>query len=336
MNKSILFISLFYATWGFSQAIKLVPYSAGYLPVRSYAGATTPNLIYVPIQLYNSKGYQLSNWSLSFRVDGLISNGTQNFPPEKLKFIYNSLEATTPAPENITPTTQNVGVLTTPIIFSIGNSNLVPNSSYSLETNGYFALTLKYDVQAEGGAYLTQYSSWNNYKVNLIIEIRNQRGDLMDSKPVYFDMQVHPDDLPPSTPSYGIQFDPNANNILLEFKTAGDYANGVSKSFTKAFATTSNTPYVVQVNALNNNLSSINNKLLPINSIKLSVKDNQTQMVMNTISLSNTQQTILSSTAHSGSKFFDTTYFTQAGDTNFFNKAYEQYSGTLIFSIIPQ
>ena len=158
----------------------------------------------------------------------------------------------------------------------------------------------------------------------------------MDSKPVYFDMQVHPDDLPPSTPSYGIQFDPNANNILLEFKTAGDYANGVSKSFTKAFATTSNTPYVVQVNALNNNLSSINNKLLPINSIKLSVKDNQTQMVMNTISLSNTQQTILSSTAHSGSKFFDTTYFTQAGDTNFFNKAYEQYSGTLIFSIIPQ
>ncbi|MDQ0477957.1 hypothetical protein [Chryseobacterium sp. MDT2-18] len=336
MNKLLVFISLFCSAGHFAQAVKLVPYNTGFLPVRSYAGATSSNLIYIPVQLNYSNGNQMDYWSLTYRVNGVITNGTQNFPPDKLKFRFNSFDASTPYPKNNTPTTQNIGVNTALLPFSISNSYFVQNSSYNLEINGYFALTLKYDVQAEGGSYLTQYSSWTNYKVNLILEIRNRKGELMDSKPVSFDMQVHPDDTSPGNPTYGIQFDPNANNVLLEFKTAGDYANGVSKTFTKAFSTFSNTPYVVQVNALNNNLSSSSSNLLPINSIKLSVKDNQTQAITNTISLSTAQQNIISSAAHSSSKFFDTTYSTQAGDPNFFNKAYEQYSGTLIYSIIPQ
>lgn len=336
MNKFFVYISLFFAVGYSAQPVQIVPNNTGFLSVRSYAGATTNSLIAIPIHINNSNGNQVDYWSLSYRVNGLISNGTKNFPPEKLKFRFNSFESTTPYPKNIMPTTQNTGVNTGVLPFSISDSYFVKNSSYNLEFNGYFRMILKYDVQAEGGAYLEQYSSWNNYTINLIIEMRNRKGELIDSKPVNFAMQVHPDDSPPSNPTYGIQFEPTAKNVLLEFKTAKDYANGVSKTFTKAFSTISNTAYVVQVNALSNNLSSSTNNLLPINAIKLSVKDNQTQAVTGNINLSSVQQNVISSAAHSSMRFFDTTYSTKAGDTNFFNKAYEQYSGTLIFTIIPQ
>jgi hypothetical protein len=39
-------------------------------------------------------------------------------------------------------------------------------------------MTLGYDVMVDGGAYLEEYSSWNNYTVNIIIEIRNGKGRL--------------------------------------------------------------------------------------------------------------------------------------------------------------
>lgn len=336
MTKFLGFLSFFFWVTGFAQAVTVHPHNGGYLPVRSYNGGSAVNLIYIPIHVNGPAGNQMNSWSLTYRVDGVITNGSQNFPPDQLLFKFNSFDATTPYPGNIQPSLQNIGINTSPLPFSIGNSYFVQNSGYSLESTKYFALNLKYDVQAKGGAYLTQYSSWTNYRVNLIIELRNSKGELIDSKPVYFEMQVHPDDTPPSTPTYGLAFDPNANNILLEFKTASDYAQGVSKTLPKAFSTFSNTPYVVRVNTLSSALTSATNKELPVSSIKLSVKDNQTQSATGTISLSSIPQNVVSNAAHSEKKFFDTTYSTQAGDHTFLNKGYEQYSGTLIYSIIPQ
>ncbi|MGA9213335.1 hypothetical protein [Kaistella sp.] len=341
MNKFLFsylpfFIGVFLSTGYLAQPVVVSPYNTGYIPVRSYNGATANNLIIIPIQLNGSNGTQMNNWSLTYRVVGFISNGKQNFPPDKLKFRFNSFDASTPYPKNTQPTIQNLGLKTGLLPFAITDSYFVDNSSYSLEINNYFALTLKYDVQVDGGAYLTPYASWDNYTVNLMIEIRNRKGELMNSKPVNFVMQVYPEDIPPGSPTYGIQFDPTANNVLLEFKTAKDYTSGVSKTFTKAFSTFSTTPYAVRVNALSNNLSSSTSKLLPINTIQLSVKDNQTQTVTGNIKLSSVQQNIITSPAHTATKFFDTTYSTQAGDMNFFDKPYEQYSGTLIFTIIPQ
>ncbi len=336
MNRLFfLLVSLLYTT--LSAQIILNPHNTGFLPVSSYNGATTNNLIHIQFHLDRSNGNQVNFWSLTYRVTGTITNGINNFPPERLKFSFNSIEASPPYPvHNVPPTAQNMGLNTGTLPFSLANSYFVQNSPYSLETNGQSSFILKYNVSAEGGAYLEQYRSWNNYRVNLIIELFNRKNERITWQPVSFDMQVHPNDSPPQTPTYGIQFDASAKNVLLEFKTAGDYANGVSKTLTKAFSTFSNTPYVVRVNTLNSNLTSSSNHTLPVNAVKLSVKDNQSGAVTGSVNLSGSQQNILTSSAHTATKFFDTTYTTQAGDNTFFNKSYEQYSGTVVFTMIPQ
>lgn len=336
MNKLILFISflLYSACWS---QVTLNPHNTGFLPVSSYSGATINNLINVRIHLNDSNGTQMKQWSLTYRVVGSITNGAENFPLEKLNFRFNSLDATAPFPNgNNAPTAQNLRLITGQLPFSTIESFFVQNSPYNLEVNGYAYLNLKYDVTAEGGAYLEKYKSWANYKVNLIVEIRNRKNEIMHSQPVSFDMQVYPNDSPPQTPTYGLQFDPSAKTVLLEFKTASDYANGVTKTQTKAFSTFSNTPYVIRVNTLTGNLTSTTNKTLPVSAVQLSVRDNQTQAVKGTVSLSSAQQNIITSTAHSANKFFDTVYSTNAGDTTFLNKSSEQYSGTLVFTMIPQ
>ncbi len=336
MNR-LFFLAAFFLYSIYPAQIILNPHNTGWLPVSSYNGATTSNLINIRIHLDKSNGNQMNYWSLTYRVSGAISNGTSNFPVERLKFRFNSIEASPPYPVyNVPPTAQNMGLNTGPLPFSLSNSYFVQNSSYSLETNGTASINLKYDVSADAGAYLEQFKSWSNYKVNLIIEIRNRKDEIMASQPVSFDMQVYPNDSPPQTPTYGIQFDANAKNVLLEFKTAGDYANGVSKTQTKAFSTFSNTPYVVRVNTLNSNVTSSGNHTLPVNAVKLTVKDNQSGAVTGNVNLSGSQQNILTSSAHTATKFFDTTYSTQAGDNTFFNKSYEQYSGTVVFTMIPQ
>lgn len=325
-----------YANYFSQAAVSLNLHNTGFLAVRSYNGATSISLIKINIHLNYSNGSQMDYWSLTYRVTGPISNGTQQFPADKLKFSFNSIESSTPYPKNIAPTSQNIGLNMGLLPFSMIEKYFVQNSTYNLEINSYTALALKYDVSADGGDYLAPYSSWNNYRVNLIIEIRNRKGELMDSKPVSFDMQVHPDDAPPYTPTYGMQFDANAKNVLLEFNTAEDYANGLTKTQSKAFSTFSKTGYVVQVNTLNSNLTSSNNQTLPVSAIRLTVKDNQSQAVAGNVILSHTQQNVLSSTAHTAPKFFDTTYSTQPNDPTFFNKSPEQYTGTMIYTMIPQ
>ena len=62
----------------------------------------------------------------------------------------------------------------------------------------------------------------------MIMELRNRKGELMTQIPVSIDMRIMPLDSPPTTPTFGMVFDENAKNVLLEFKTSSDYSNGNS------------------------------------------------------------------------------------------------------------
>lgn len=336
MNKLFRFIFLisFYVLQ--AQGIQLSANNTGWIPVSSYNGANMKNLANIFIQAQNSQGWQMSEWSLGFRVVGEISNGQQKFPAEKLKFKFSNVSSNGPNEDNVIPTSSTLLLNTGILPFSNMNTFFVNGSPFSLQSKRYFNMNLLYDVIVDGGSYLSDYRSWSNYNINLEIEIRNRKQELVALSPLRFEMQVYPTDLPPNSPTYGIQFDPAAKNILLEFKTPGDYANGVSKSFSKAFATFSNTPYEVQVNALGNNLTSPGNRTLPVSAIRLTIKEFTTQIQSGSVQPSSSPQTIITSPAHSSSKFFDAIYSTQAGDTTFFNKAYEQYSGTLIFTMLPR
>ena len=336
MNKLWVALALLISSmfWGQSFA-RLSANNTGWAPVDTYAETRIKNLNVLFLEVQGAQGLQMSQWSITFRVNGPITNGIKTFPPQKLKFQFSYLTYNG-AGNGTIPTASNLNLYTSQLPFQITNSYFVEQSKYNLGIKDYFSINLNYDVVIEGGAYLQEYSSWNNFRVNMIMELHNRKGDLMFQAPVYFDLRIMPLDTPPNIPTYGIQFDANAQNVLLEFKTANDYANGVSKTQSKAFSTFSNTPYVVRVNTLSSNLASNTNETLPVSAVKLTVKDNQNQVVTGNVNLSSTPQNVLSSAAHSTSKFFDTTYSTQAGDVTFFNKSSEQYSGTLVYTMIPQ
>lgn len=330
----VLFL-LFTSTFFYAQTPYIAPYNTGWMPVNSFQGNRINNLIQIPFYLQNSQGYQLKNWSLSFSVSGVITNGIKNFPVNKIKFQFNNVTSNRPNDDGLNPTASNIRAITSLIPFTTSDSYLVSYSDYSLQVRNYFTMMLGYDVVVEGGAYLEEYRSWENYKVNLTIDFYNNKY-LFSSRQVSFDMQIWPNDQPPGGPQYGISVDPAASNVLLEFKTASDYANGVSKTYPRAFSTTSTTPYDVQVHALSSELSSSTSQTLPVSAINLTVKDHQSQAQTGNVNLSTTRQTVLMGNSHTTVKYFDVQYSTQAGDMRFFNKNYEQFNGTIIYSIIPR
>ncbi|MBF5027201.1 hypothetical protein [Planobacterium oryzisoli] len=318
------------------QQLRIGPYNSGWMPVNSFQGNRVNNLIQIPFYLERTQGYQLNkNWKLSFSVSGVITNGNKNFPPEKIKFQFNNVTSTRPNDDGIIPSASNLQAITALIPLQFSETFLIPNSTFDLQLGTYFSMNLGYDVLVEAGAYLEEYRSWQNYTVNLKIDFYNDKY-WFDSKQVYFDMQIWPNDQPPGGPEYGISVDPTASNVLLEFKTAADYANGVSKTYPRAFSTTSTTPYDVQVHALSNDLSSPTSQTLPVSAINVTVKDHQSQAQTGNVNLSSTRQTILMGNSHTTPKYFDVQYSTQAGDMRFFNKSYEQFNGTIIYSIIPR
>lgn len=336
MNKFVALLSFLFSSVLFGQVIAVVEsWTTGYVDVNSYNGKTNDNLLVNFIKVQNSRGFNLSRWSMTVKVVGPITNGLTTFPPDKLKFRFNYLQGSGVG-NGVSPTASNININTGLLPFKITDTYLVQQSPYSLNVENYLGINFYYDVVVEAGAYMTPHSSWENFRINLLVELRNAAGTVISTASPTFLMRIRPIDTPPQTPTYGIQFNADAKNVLLEFKTANDYANGVSKSLAKAFSTYSNTPYEVRVNTLTSNLSSITNRTLPANAVKLSVKDHQSGSVMGVVNLSTSQQNILTSNAHSTTKYFDTTYSTQAGDINFYNKSYEQYSGTVMFTMIPK
>ncbi|GEM_PF-1536727 len=349
MNRIVLFLIFFIVTTPLfkAQAVQIAPYNTGWLPVDTYDGTRVNNLIQIPIHLSSSQGFQMNQWTLSFRVIGPITNGTQTISAAdigKLKFQINSV--TSQGSPNANDNNQianagTLGLITAKIPFSTALTNFVANSSYDLTIrNRYFQINLGYAVEIEGGAYLEQYKSWDNYRVNLALEIRNRKNEILPTgQPslISFDMRIMPPGIPPGSEQFSLLLAPAATNVQLEFQTPSDYANGVSKTQIKAASIISNTPYFVQVHTLSSELSSPSNTL-SFNTVKLSMADNLTGLYSPGVNLSPTNQVLYSNSAHTISKWYDLKYeiTPPTGPIGFFNKPYETYSGTVIFTITPQ
>ncbi|MHA6697077.1 hypothetical protein [Chryseobacterium sp. A321] len=345
MNRLLILFVLSIPLFHFGQAIRIQPHNTGWFPVDSYQGARVSNLIQVPIHLDSSQGYQMNEWSLHFRVVGPITNGTKTLSAadlQKIKFQVSTVtQRDLPNDDGLFANMNNIGINPSLIPFSTGSTAIVPHSNFNLQVvNRYIKVTLGLDVEMEGGAYLEQYSSWDNYKVNLVFELRNRKGQIMpygQPASVSFDMRIHPTDTPPIEQNYLVSLNPNATNVLLEFKTPNDYANGVTQVQPQALSIISKTPYFLQVKTLSSELSSTTSTL-PFNSVQLTMKDSQSGSTTGSVMLSTTNQTLHSSQAHTAVKWYDFTYFIKppADNYGFFNKPYQLYSGTLLFSITPQ
>lgn len=342
MNRILLFFTLICLSLTRAQTLRDIDiHNTGWAPVDSYQGARFVNLTNLIFQMQGTQGLNLKNWSISVRATSPITNGQKTFPPEKIKFQFNQVLSYNKANhDGIIPTTTSVGASMSQIPLQQSFVDLITYSPYSLHVTpsmGYFTMTLSYDVVVEGGAYLEEYKSWNNYPVYIALQFRNASNGEVFTKQFNFSMRIYPNDTPPNQPQLSLTLAPLASNVLLEFKTPSDYANGVSQTFPKALAVTSNAAYKVEVNTLSSQLTSTNTMVtLPASAVKLTVKDNSTGATTGIATLNTSKQTVITSQSHATTKYYDTTYSTQAGDTSFFNKPTELYSGTVIYTISTQ
>ncbi len=345
MNKVILLLGLLLGTIVFGQDFKFRPHNAGWLDIKSYGGAISSNLIHLKMDLDSGpRNPNLSEWSLHFRVLGPITNGVTTLSPtdlQKLGFVLNRVNPNGANEQGIIPSVGNIGAITTFVPFSEVITGLVPASKYNLaQHEKYLGIDIIYDIVAQPGAWMKRHFSWNNFQVNLAIEFRDKNGNIMPSgipANLSFDMRIRPTDTPPVEQTYVLTLSPAASNVLLEFKTPTDYANGVSVKQERAISVISNTPYSIQVYSLSDQLAS-NSSTLPMSSLKLSLKDNENGIQGPEVSLSTSEQAVLNSQAHSTTRWYDLQYkiTPPAINAGFFNKPYETYSGTLLYSLTPQ
>src|SRR5690606_11892043 len=120
---------------------------------------------------------------------------------------------------------------------------IIPNSQYAIRTGSQHLnnnqLRFSFDIIVEGGSYLEQLKSWQNYVMNMEFTFTSSVVNPSKTNRV-IQFQIHPDDTPPIAPTYGIQINSNARNGLLEFKTLSDYVNGVSQTYPNGLLVTAN------------------------------------------------------------------------------------------------
>src|SRR5690606_8981504 len=204
------------------------------------------------------------------------------------------------------------------------------NSKAPLYTTGtkYKQIFISFDILVAGGIYLEELKSWNNYNLNVVFSILNNRNQVITESSTSTHMQIHPDDTPPSGPTYSIQVNGNAKDGSLEFNSIQNYANGVSQRYINGLSITSSTNYAVQVKTLTPNFLAANSTV-PVSTVNLNLKAvNSTQE--GTITLSTVLQTVSNNGTVTGSqpRLYDIRYFTQPNDARLLNAKPDTYRAT--------
>src|SRR5690606_32281987 len=191
-------------------------------------------------------------------------------------------------------------------------------------------------ILVDGGIYLEALKSWQEYNLNVVFSLRNRQNQVITSYPASVRMQIHPDDQPPTGPTYSIQINGTANDALLDFNSVAHYAEGVSKTYNNGLSITSSTNYAVQVRTLTPTFQATSSTV-PVGTVRLKLKQangNKEQ----TITLSPEPQTVISGLAPTGSQaqLFNIRYFTQPNDARLLNAKPDTYKATIMYTLIPQ
>lgn len=307
----------------------------GYTSVRSYSGVVKENHYILQLDV-NGEDVNISNWSISVRVIEPIRNSEGKvLDPSKVSLRLNSISG-----KRDVPTIQQVGAIIGRIPLSLSDVPIIPNSQYAIRTGSQHLnnnqLRFSFDIIVEGGSYLEQLKSWQNYVMNMEFTFTSSVVNPSKTNRV-IQFQIHPDDTPPITPTYGIQINSNARNGLLEFKTLSDYVNGVSQTYPNGLLVTANTPYVVQVKTNSPSFIDGNNEF-PVEYVKLSIKDSNNGAVGGNINLSNNLTDVFRAiNTNTQPRLFDITYSMNPSEAQMLGiKSGNNYQTTLTYTLIPQ
>ncbi len=332
--KKWLFLIFYLASAGAAFAqFTTQAHNTGWVEVQSYNGVTAQEGKIIRFHLNNNTSIP-AGWSLLARLNGPVTNSeNMNFPIDKIKLKIHKIETQSGTP----PTIEQIGANNSAVPMSLFNVGLIPNSPLLLQPPQFYEqYVLFYDIIVEGGAYLTNYKSWQNYTLNFIFTVIDQSNTVISNASSSIQMRIYPNDNPPIEETYSLSIQGSAKNVNLEFKTMQDYTQGVQIEYPNALSVISNTDYVLSVRASHPEMYSQNNSL-PVDAIKLSIQDANDTNIQGTITLSAFEQPILTTGNPSlQPRLFDLKYFTTPNDPTIIQAPSDNYSTTLFYTLTPQ
>lgn len=340
MNKLFLFI--IFALFVYNvKAQNLNVDSNNYASIDSYNGIVKSNAYKV---WFDGNGnLNLPTWRVSARVKQPISNGNQIFPADKISLIptttYGQLNGST------IPTITQIGMPLQTFLQQGQEVFLVPQSQAGLfnsagDGNPYYNFHIPFDLKVEGGAYLSQFTTWSQFTMILEFRFYDNKNHLRSLQERYYTLQIATLSGSPQTPAnqLAIKVASNAVNGLLELKTKQDYLQGVNVKYSNGLMVSANTNYQLKVTALQPNFTSATGSTLPLNTVNLSlipVSTNQASVFPVALS-ANAQKIASGPSTQSAQVYFDMVYATKVNDANLITAKPEQYTTTLQYEIVPQ
>ena len=305
--------------------------NSNWIKLDSYNGSVTYNAFRFSI---NVRGTNINypNWSLVVRANPPISNSEgKTFDPSKISIRINQISGG--------PTLADLGASNAPVPLSFNDVYIVNRSKFPLKNSSdeyYKKYTFDFDILIAGGTYLEALKTWEQYRMFLTFSVLGANDKVVTQSSSDVGMQIYPNDIAPSEPTYGIEVNSNARNGLLEFKTMTDYVNGVSQTYQNGLSVTSNTSYAIQVRSLKTNFEADSNTL-PINAVSLEIKDPNNNGVGGTIALSENAQTVFRTTnPNKKPRLFNIRYFTKPNDDRMIYAKPASYETTLMYTLVPQ
>lgn len=340
MNK--LFFFIIFALFVYNaKAQNLNVDSNNYASIDSYNGIVKSNAY--KVWLDGNGNLNLPTWRVSVRVKQPISNGNQIFPADKISLIptttYGQLNGST------IPTITQIGMPLQTFLQQGQEVFLVPQSQAGLFNsagggNPYYNFHIPFDLKVEGGAYLSQFTTWSQFKMILEFRFYDNKNQLRGLQERYYTLQIATLSGSPQTPAnqLAIKVASNAVDGLLELKTKQDYLQGVNVKYSNGLMVSANTNYQLKVTALQPNFTSAGGNTLPLNTVNLSlipVSTNQASVFPVALS-ANAQKIASGPSTQSAQVYFDMVYATKVNDANLINAKPEQYTATLQYEIVPQ
>lgn len=307
----------------------------GWVQVNGSSGVTVNNIITVQLQMNGALNYK--NWSLVGRVvSPIVNSQKKEFPVDKLKLRFNNYTTSQYYSENY-PTINQIGLIQSNITMGFSSNYFIRNSPLVINTPAgkYGSITLSYNIVIDSGTYLNPLKSWNNYPIQMEFSLLNEFGNVIGTSPFSIDMQISPNGNYEPVPTLSISVDGSAINGELVFNSVQDYKNGVRKEYQNGLSVSSDTAYDIQVSSLNQYLQSSNSENLQLNSIKVQLKDNETNRLSNEIQLSNYNQSLITNSTKTASKKYNIIYSTTPSDSKILNSKPGNYSTSLLYTITP-
>lgn len=310
-------------------------HNSGWIQVNGSSGVTVKNIAVLQLQMNGTLNHK--NWSIVGRVvSPIVNTQKKEFPPEKLKLKFSNYTTEQYYAENY-PTLAQIGVNQSSIPMSFSPVYFIRNSPLTINTPSgrYGSIRLSYDIIIDAGTYLNALKSWNNYTIQLEFSILNEFGNIISTSPFSVEMQISPNGNFDPVSSVSIVIDGSAANGELVFNKMQDYVNGVKKEYQNGLSVSSDTPYDIQVSSMNQFLQSSSADNLQLNSVKVQLKDTETNKLSNEVSLSNYNQSLISSPSKTSSKKYTIIYSTTPSDSKILNSKPGNYSTSLLYTITP-